>query len=102
MIWGQNDFTKWRGNSETHLVERGHVGQALVDDAENRGCDLIMTGDSDSGLLTRVMIGSTSCCVLGHAKCSVLIVRDKDERVKEKRSVAELVKSFDHTGERKS
>lgn len=76
-------------NTETHLVESGHVGEALVDYSENHGCDLIMTGDSDSGLLTRVFIGSTSCYFLRHANCSVLIVRDKEERVKEKQEVAE-------------
>lgn len=69
-------------NTETHLVEAGHVGEALIDYAENHGCDLIMTGDSNSGLLKRVFIGSTCRYVLHHAKCSVLIVRDKKERTK--------------------
>ena len=69
-------------NTETHLVEAGHVGEALIDYAENHGCDLIMTGDSNSGILKRVFMGSTSRYVLHHAKCSVLIVRDKKKRAK--------------------
>jgi nucleotide-binding universal stress UspA family protein len=76
-------------NTETHLVEGSHVGEALINYAEIHGCDLIMTGDSDSGLLTRVFMGSTSRYVLRHARCSVLIVRDKEERAKAKQETAE-------------
>ncbi len=75
-------------NTETHLIESGHVGESLIDYAENHGCDLVMTGDSDSGLLTRVFMGSTSRYVLRHAKCSVLTVRDKKDRVKAKQEAA--------------
>lgn len=67
-------------NTETHLVEAGHIGEALINYAEEHGCDLIMTGDSDSGLLTRLLMGSTSRYVLRHSPCSVLIVRDKEDR----------------------
>ena len=66
--------------TETHLVDADHIGEAIIDYAEEHGCDLIMTGDSDSGLLTRVFLGSTSRYVLRHAQCSVLIVRDKEDR----------------------
>ena len=71
-------------DTETHLVESDHVGEALINYAEIHGCDLVVTGDSDSGLLTRVFMGSTSRYVLRHAKCSVLTVRDKMDRVKAK------------------
>ncbi|QEG40560.1 universal stress protein [Roseimaritima ulvae] len=76
-------------NTETHLVEAEHIGEALIDYAEQHGCDLMMTGDSDSGLLTRVFLGSTSRYVLRHAQCSVMIVRDKSDRQAAKRAVAE-------------
>ncbi|WP_044303512.1 universal stress protein [Rhodopirellula sallentina] len=69
--------------TETHLVEAEHVGDALIDYAETHGCDLIVTGDSDSGILTRVFIGSTSRYVLRHAQCSVLIVRNKEDRARD-------------------
>lgn len=66
--------------TETHLVEGDHIAESLIDYAEQHGCDLLMTGDSDSGLLTRVFLGSTSRYVLRHAECSVVIVRDKEDR----------------------
>lgn len=84
----ETQLQKLELNTETHLVESGHVGEALIDYAEMHGCDLIMTGDSDSGFLTRVFMGSTSRYVLRHATCSVLIVRDKEERVKVKEELA--------------
>ncbi|MCC9642876.1 universal stress protein [Rhodopirellula sp. JC740] len=62
-------------NTETHLVEADHVGDALVEYARQHGCDLTVTGDSDSGMLTRMLLGSTSRYVLRHAECSTLIVR---------------------------
>jgi nucleotide-binding universal stress UspA family protein len=76
-------------NTETHLVEADHVGEALVEYARRHGCDLAVTGDSDSGLLTRVFLGSTSRYVLRHADCSVLIVRDKEDRAQAHRQIAE-------------
>ncbi|MFK7819747.1 MAG: universal stress protein, partial [Planctomycetaceae bacterium] len=57
-----------------------HVGEGLIDYAERHGCDLVMAGGSDSGLLTRIFLGSTSRYVLRHARCSVMIVRDKHDR----------------------
>ncbi|WP_236621969.1 universal stress protein [Novipirellula maiorica] len=66
-------------DTETHLVEGDHIGETLVEYADEHGGDLMMIGDSDSGLLTRVFLGSTSRYVLRHAHCSVLIVRDKHD-----------------------
>lgn len=71
-------------NTETHLVQADHIGEALIDYSETHGCDLIITGDSDSGLLTRMFLGSTSRYVLRHATCSILIVRDKKDHLKAK------------------
>ncbi len=80
-------------NTETHLVEANHVGEALVDYAEEHGCDLVVTGDSDSGLLTRMFLGSTSRYVLRHVHCSVLILRDKHVRREAKQQAAENAQS---------
>ncbi|MFG0262789.1 MAG: universal stress protein [Novipirellula sp. JB048] len=66
--------------TETHLVEAVHVGQALVDYVETHSCDLVIAGDSHSGLLARMLLGSTSRYVLRHAQCSVLILRDNLDR----------------------
>jgi nucleotide-binding universal stress UspA family protein len=76
-------------NTETHFVESDHVGEALVEYGRRHGCDLAVTGDSDSGLLTRVFLGSTSRYVLRHADCSVLIIRDRDDRAKAHGQIAE-------------
>ncbi|CAD78973.1 MAG TPA: universal stress protein [Rhodopirellula baltica] len=76
-------------NTETHFVESNHVGETLVEYARRHGCDLAVTGDSDSGLLTRVFLGSTSRYVLRHADCSVLIIRDREDRAKAHRQIAE-------------
>ncbi|MEO9593491.1 universal stress protein [Rhodopirellula bahusiensis] len=84
----ETQLQKLNLNTETHLVEGDHVGEALINYAEMHGCDLIMTGDSDSGLLTRLFMGSTSRYVLRHATCSVLIVRDEEERIKAKQQIA--------------
>jgi nucleotide-binding universal stress UspA family protein len=64
-------------NTDAHVIESGHIGEALIEYAKRHDCDLVLTGHSDSGLLKRVFMGSTSRYVLRHAKCSVLTVRDQ-------------------------
>ncbi len=86
----ENQLTSMRLNTVANLVESSHVGEALIDYAETHGCDLVMTGDSDSGLITRVFLGSTSRYVLRHAQCSVLIVRDKQDRAHAKQQAQSL------------
>lgn len=73
----ETELQKLGLNTETHLVQADHVGDALVNYIDRHGIDLAMTGDSDSGLLTRVFLGSVSRHVLRHASCSVLIARDR-------------------------
>ncbi|MCM2369849.1 universal stress protein [Aporhodopirellula aestuarii] len=86
--------------TETHLVESDHVGDALINYAEAHGSDLLITGDSDSGILTRVFIGSTSRYVLRHAECSVLVVRDKEDRARDKeRTVSETQQTAGSTAQ---
>tara|TARA_R110002049_G_scaffold50370_3_gene143108 strand:- start:149719 stop:150852 length:1134 start_codon:yes stop_codon:yes gene_type:complete len=84
-------------NTETHLVNAEHVGEGLINYAEQHGCDLIMTGESDSGTLTRVFLGSTSRYVLRHAQCSVMIVRDKHVRQAVKESAATESATDEHS-----
>lgn len=64
-------------NTESHLIQASHVGDALTNYAERHEIDLLITGASDSGLLTRVILRSVSRYVLRHAGCSVLIARTK-------------------------
>ena len=84
-------------NTETHLVDADHIGEGLIDYVEEHGCDLVMTGDSDSGLLTRVFLGSTSRYVLRHSQCSVVIVRDKEDRRTAKQQTAQAQVEKDST-----
>lgn len=56
-------------------IEVEHVGDGLVQYAEQVGSDLIVLGDSQRGVVSRFLLGSTSRYVLRHVHCSVLIIR---------------------------
>ncbi len=58
-----------------HLV--GIEGESIVRYAENAGCDLIVMGTHGYGGLTRFMLGSVADYVIRHAKCPVVVVKDK-------------------------
>ncbi len=64
----------------SRILDAPHTGRALVEYAQKKRCDLIMTGDQSESLAERITMGSVSRHVLRHAKCSVLISRiDRDE-----------------------
>ncbi len=56
------------------VVKHGHIGAAIVREAESQRSDLVVLGAIGHSLFER-MFGSTSDFVATHAKCSVLIVR---------------------------
>jgi len=56
-------------------VEVEHIGHGLMQFAERNKSDLVVVGDSGRGLISRVLLGSTSRYVLHHAHCSVMVVR---------------------------
>ncbi len=58
-----------------HLV--GLEGESIVKYAETTGCDLIVMGTHGYGGLTRFMLGSVADYVIRHAKCPVVVVKDK-------------------------
>jgi len=60
---------------QTHVVERNHAGDALVEFAMKRGSDIIVLGKSSQDLFGRLILGSTSRYVLRHANCSIWIAR---------------------------
>jgi len=62
-------------NVQTHVVERNHAGDALVEFAMKRGSDIIVLGKSSQDLFGRLILGSTSRYVLRHANCSIWIAR---------------------------
>ena len=64
-----------------HLSTKLLIGppeQAIVEEAESWGADLIILGSHGYGFWKRAMMGSVSNAVLHHAPCSVLIVRSPD------------------------
>ena len=53
----------------------GAPGQAIIEEAERWGADLIVMGSRGLGTWNRLLLGSVSSNVVHHAKCSVEIVR---------------------------
>ena len=53
----------------------GAPGQAIIEEAERWGADLIVMGSRGLGTWNRLLPGSVSSNVVHHAKCSVEIVR---------------------------
>jgi nucleotide-binding universal stress UspA family protein len=53
----------------------GAPGQAIVEEAERWGANLIVMGSRGLGTWNRLLLGSVSSNVVHHAKCSVEIVR---------------------------
>ncbi|QDT61411.1 Universal stress protein [Stieleria bergensis] len=61
--------------TRSHTPIAAHVGDAIVQQAESAGADLILVGDTGHGMLDELFLGSTSKYVLRHAPCSVWISR---------------------------
>lgn len=59
----------------TTTVATGSPEQAVVEEAENWGADLIVTGSHGHGFWKRAWLGSVSSGIVHHAPCSVLVVR---------------------------
>jgi nucleotide-binding universal stress UspA family protein len=57
------------------LITLGTAKNAITDEAENWGADLILVGSHGYNGIQRFLIGSVSQAVALHAKCSVEIVR---------------------------
>lgn len=68
-------------NDLTTTVVTGSPAQAVVEEAENWGADLIVTGSHGHGFWKRAWLGSVSNAIVHHAPCSVLVVR-KDGPIK--------------------
>lgn len=57
------------------ITREGSRGQEIVDEAKQRGADLIVVGARGHSAVDRILLGSTSDFVATHADCSVLVVR---------------------------
>lgn len=73
------------GGQLTTMVIQGSPKQAIVEEAETWGADLIIMGSHGYGFWQRALLGSVSSSVVHHAPCSVLVVRLRKE-VNDKKS----------------
>lgn len=69
---------------KTHLIESEHIGEGIVDFAEQRNIDLMVVGESPRSTLSRFILGSTTRYVLRYAPCSVWIARNRLVKENEK------------------
>lgn len=63
----------------THLIEADHVADSLVNYAEQNGCNLLVVGENQHNILTRIIMGSVSRFVLRYAPCSVWISKNQSQ-----------------------
>jgi len=66
-----------KGISCKVLLQRGHVGKSIVDEAHHRQVDLIVIGRRSLGTLDRKLAASTSSYVAHHAHCCVYVVKEE-------------------------
>jgi nucleotide-binding universal stress UspA family protein len=59
-------------------VRDGDPRSAIVDEADEWGADLIVVGSHGRSGLTRWLLGSVAQAVVGHAPCSVEVVRKRE------------------------
>ena len=52
----------------------------ILKKAESFDADLIVVGSQGQGAFSRLLLGSVSQYLATHAKCSVMIVKDKDAK----------------------
>jgi nucleotide-binding universal stress UspA family protein len=64
----------------------GPPSQAIVDEAESWGANLIVMGSRGQGTWSRLLLGSVSSAVVHHATCSVEIVRKPQNKERDKAS----------------
>ena len=62
-------------------VIQGHPKEAILDEAEKWGADLIVVGSHGYRGWQRFLLGSVSQAIASHAHCSVQIVRSRPEPV---------------------
>ena len=62
-------------NVDVDVIRGYHVGESILKCAEENQSELIVVGSHDHGLMSDLILGSTSKYVLRHAPCSVWIAR---------------------------
>ena len=56
------------------VVIEGHTGRAILDHADQQGCDLIVIASHRPGMQT-LLLGSTATHVVRHSNCAVHVLR---------------------------
>jgi nucleotide-binding universal stress UspA family protein len=69
-----------RGAAVDARVRRQSPAQAILEQAEADGTDLIVVGSHGKGAMERLLIGSVSECVARYSHCSVLVARRESLR----------------------
>jgi nucleotide-binding universal stress UspA family protein len=69
------DAVKTTGVSTETVIREGDPRSAIVDEADECAADLIVVGSHGRTGLTRWLLGSIAQAVVGHAHCSVEVVR---------------------------
>ena len=64
-------------------VGKGPATYKILEEAEKWNADLIVVGSLGHNFLSRFFLGSVSDGIVKHAKCSVLIVREKLEKTRD-------------------
>ena len=68
-----------RNMNITSKVVSGSPKRVILEEADAFGTDLIIVGSHGHGAWDRMLLGSVSLAVASHAKCSVEIVRKRQE-----------------------
>jgi nucleotide-binding universal stress UspA family protein len=61
------------------VVIKGHPKAAIVDEAEKRGAGLVVVASHGRRGVTRFLLGSVSETVARHARCSVEVIRERND-----------------------
>jgi len=60
--------------SVKNIIRKGISADAISEEADNNGADLLVSGSTGAGMLERTLIGSTTTSLINKSKCHVLIV----------------------------
>lgn len=66
-----------------HYKTNGHIGNRIIQRADEVGAELIVIGAKGHSLIARMLLGSVSDFVSTHAHCSVLVVRPEEVDTKD-------------------
>ena len=57
-----------------NIIRKGISADAISEEADSNGADLLVSGSTGAGMIERTLIGSTTTALINKSKCMVLIV----------------------------